>query len=158
IFVENARAFVLADLLDEDLLRGLGGDAAEFAVVNQRLTLADFDLAGHAVDGAGDIIGLAIEFPRGRQQCRLDIDKNRLLVDVLVRGGGFDDSQNFLFHWFSCKVLFGWRRDYPAVRLTARRAAERFFRGLDFNWPAAGPGATSPGTVQKQQRWRKTPP
>ncbi len=96
VFVEERVAFRLADLLNHDLLGGLGGDPLGDLLRRQGDAVVD---AGDgpilAIDGDHDVLFFAIVTFGGGHQGRFHGLEESLLVDVLLAVDRIDDPQDF---------------------------------------------------------------
>jgi hypothetical protein len=96
--VVEAVALGLADLLDDDLLGRLGGDAAEVRRVDRLTVLDGLDLAQIPVDADLDVLGVRVMLLGRRGQRRLDPLEEHLLGDVLVAVDAVDDADQIDAH------------------------------------------------------------
>ena len=91
---------VLPELLDHDLLEGLGGDASEAAGVELDGLAVAFEghLPGEAVELAGELLGVegVVVLARGGHHRELEVVDEVLAVDASVAGDGVDDAEHFL--------------------------------------------------------------
>src|SRR5262249_38237455 len=97
-FIEEAVTLRLADLLDNDLLGGLGGDPAEIGWSDRRAVRGGRRLAGVAVDPDLDLFSVGIVLLRGRGQRRFDPLEQDLLGDILVAVDAIDDTDQIDAH------------------------------------------------------------
>ncbi len=92
--IKDRGPLVFTESLDHDLLGGLGGDAAEVFKLDGLLTAPDLDLAGEAVDFAGEILGvLRVEMlTGGGNHGLLEVFIEQLFLHVAFAGDGIDQS------------------------------------------------------------------
>ena len=96
--VEKTVAFGFADLLDDDLLGGLGGDPPEVGRDDRFAIGQGADLARILIDRDGDFLGVGIMLLGGRGQSRLDPLEQNILGNVLVAVDTVDDSDQIDAH------------------------------------------------------------
>ena len=95
----DAVSLIRPDLLDHDLLGGLGRDAAELLDVDRLAASRGLDLPGLSIDLNEYLaFGIAELLAHGRDHRLFEVGEDRLLVDILVPGDVIDDSQQFLAH------------------------------------------------------------
>ena len=96
IFVVQGIAFGFANLLDDDLLGGLGDDAAQrFLGIELDAVVRAGDRAADAVDADDDILIFAVLFFGGRDQRSFDRLEHDFFIDVLIAMDRIDDAQDF---------------------------------------------------------------
>ena len=93
-------ALVFAEALDHDLLEGLRGDAAQVLGVDVEgvAVAADIHIAGEAVDGAGEFLGVEglVVLACGGDHRLLEVADEEIAVDIAVACDGVEDSDHFL--------------------------------------------------------------
>ena len=97
-FVEEAVAFGLADLLDDDLLGRLGGDPAQFGRIHLDAILGRVDRARIRIDADIDLGRLGIMLACGGGEGRLDPFEKNILGDILIAVDAIDNADQIDAH------------------------------------------------------------
>src|SRR5690606_24352409 len=105
VFLEDARALALAGALDDDLLGGLGGDAAQSLHVDRPAVDGGGDAAGQGVELDGGLFGLERLADRAGHRA-FEVGDELLAVDVLVAADAVDDADEVLVHGESRYLVF----------------------------------------------------
>ena len=86
VLVEDGVAFLFAEALDENLLGGLGGDAAELLDGERLFALHGLHVAGLAVDGDDDAVLVVVALLNGEAHRLLDVAEDDFFGNVAFAG------------------------------------------------------------------------